>query len=224
MFPSCSSCAPTVSVCGKNKHSASHHTSDHIFCNEKSHRLSYRKRKAMVLLFVQRKRHRPTTWLLLFGFSISLTAVLIGISSLNAVLDALKATNTQLPVYSTMQNTGLSLALSIYLFSIVNCLVVTNYWMASKHREFAIRKAFGWANRQLIRLILLEMAKLLTVSFGISLSLLLLLAHQNSSIFSFQVTPFFLTGTLAMLLLTLFLSSILPVLRILKIHPAEVLS
>ena len=90
-----------------------------------------------------KRKCRPTTILLAIGFSISIMSVLVGISAINDILTSLAEADQEIPIFNTMQNTGISLALSIYLFSIANCLVVTNYWIITKRRDMAIRKAFS---------------------------------------------------------------------------------
>lgn len=171
-----------------------------------------------------KRKCKPTTLLLVIGFAISLTAVLIGVSAVNSVITSLSEMDSETPIYSTMQNTGLSLSLAIYAFSIANCLVVTNYWMIAQRRDMAIRKAFGWSNCQLIRMVVNEMAGTLAISLFISAFFLILLKKWNAAIFSIEFTPFFLAGTLAILLFTLMISVLIPIVRILKIHPAEVIS
>lgn len=171
-----------------------------------------------------RRKATPTTLLLTVGFAVSLTSVLMGISTISTLLTDLSSMESEAPIYLTMQNTGLSLALAIYLFSIVNCLVITNYWIITRRRDFAIRKAFGWPNRRLIGLIATEMVEILAVSLCISIIFLALLGQWNPTIFRVQLTPLFVAGTLALLLLTLALSIIIPIIRILKILPAEVIS
>lgn len=176
------------------------------------------------MLQTLKRKCRPTTILLIVGFAISLTSVLIGISSVNSVISALSEMDSETPIYLTMQNTGLSLVLAIYAFSIANCLVVTNYWMITQRRDMAIRKAFGWSDWQLIRMIISKMAGTLAISLAISAGLLTALGNWNTAMFSIEFTPFFLFGTLALLLFTLSVSVLIPVIRILKIRPAEVIS
>lgn len=171
-----------------------------------------------------KRKCRPTTFLLIVGFAISLTSVLIGISSINSVMSSLSEMDSETPIYLTMQNTGLSLALAIYVFSIANCLVVTNYWIITKRRDMAIRKAFGWSDRQLIYMIISEMAGTLAISLVISAGLLAMLKNWNTAIFSLELTPFFILGTCGLLLFTLLVSVLIPVIHILKIRPAEVIS
>ncbi len=171
-----------------------------------------------------KRKCRPTTILLIIGFAVSLTSILIGISSINSILISLSETDGDTPIYLTMQNTGLSLALAIYIFSIANCLVVTNYWMIAQRHDMAIYKAFGWSNIQLIGAIIADMAGTLFISLCISIVLLGLLERWNTALFSVQLTPFFLIGTLILLLFTLAVSTAIPIVKIMKIHPAEVLS
>lgn len=176
------------------------------------------------MLQIIKRKCRPTTFLLIVGFAISLTSVLIGISSVNSLISSLSEMDSETPIYLTMQNTGLSLALAIYIFSIANCLVVTNYWIITKRRDMAIRKAFGWSNWHLICLIISEMAGTLMISLAISAGLLAVLGNWNSAMFSIELTPFFVIGTCGLLLFTLCVAVLIPVIQILKIRPAEVIS
>ena len=168
-----------------------------------------------------KRKCRPTTILLAIGFSISIMSVLVGISAINDILTSLAEADQEIPIFNTMQNTGISLALSIYLFSIVNCLVVTNYWIITKRRDI---KAFGWSNYNLICAVVSEMAEILLVSLCIGFLLIEVFSRMTEGIISIHITPFFLCGTLLLLLFTLVISVIIPVIRILKIHPAEAIS
>lgn len=167
---------------------------------------------------------RPTTILLIIGFAISIASVLIGISTVNSIILAISKADYEIPILSTMQNTGVSLAFSIYLFSIANCLVVTNYWIITRQRDMTICKAFGWSNYHLIRSILAEMAGILFISLCIGIVLIAAFSKLTDGALSVDITPFFLFGTVLLLLFTLAVSLIIPIIRILKIHPAEVIS
>ena len=168
---------------------------------------------------------KPTTILMMIGFSISFTSVLSGISSVDSVLSSISSMNSDnTPIYSVMENTGMTLALEICLFSIANCLVATNYWIITKHREMAIRKAFGWSNRQLIGLVFKEIGTILILSMAVSSVLLTIISNSDLPILSVQMSIFFIVGTILFLLLTLVVASIIPIRRIMKIHPAEVIS
>ena len=166
---------------------------------------------------------KPTTILLIIGFSISITAVLVGIRSIHTILSAMDETNSDLPIIQTMQNTGLTLSISIYCFSILNSFAVTNYWMITKRRNFAIQKAFGWTNRQLIGQICRNMSVILLISSVISSSLLLLTTYIKNDVIRVQLSPIFVLETVLLILITLLFSMIIPIKRIIKIEPAEVI-
>ncbi len=162
--------------------------------------------------------------LLIVGFAISFTAVLIGISSVNSSLIAMEKSGQTEPVYDTMRQTGMSLAISIYGFSVVNCIVVTNYRMITRRKNMAIKKAFGWSARRLLGEISAEMGVLIMIGLFISVCVLTMLVRWRGDLFSINLTPFFLTGTVALLLLTLMISTIVPFVKIIQIRPAEVIS
>lgn len=171
-----------------------------------------------------KRKCRPTTILLIIGFAISISSVLIGISTVNSIILAISKADYKIPILSTMLNSGVSIALSIYLFSIANCLVVTNYWIITRQRDMAICKAFGWSNYHLIRSVLAEMAGILFISLCIGIVLIAAFTKLTDGALSVDITPFFLFGTVFLLLFTLAVSLIIPIIRILKIHPAEVIS
>lgn len=171
-----------------------------------------------------KRKCRPTTILLATGFSISIMSVLVGISAIHTILTYLAEADQETPIFNTMQGTGISLALSIYLFSIANCLVVTNYWIITRRRDMAIRKAFGWSNDNLICEVVSEMAQILLVSLCLAFILIEIFSRMTEGVLSIQITPFFLCVTLLLLFFTLVISVIVPVIRILKIRPAEVIS
>ena len=166
-----------------------------------------------------KRRCRPTTLMLILGFAISMTAVLIGISVIHGLLESLSSAGQEAPILQTIQNSGLSLALRIYLFSMVNCMTAANFWVISRRRDLAVCKAFGWSGARIIG----ELAGILLFSLGLGLLLTGGLSHLTSGVLSIHITPFFLGSTLLLLLFTLAVSAAVPVVRILGIHPAEVI-
>ena len=146
----------------------------------------------------------------------------IEVNDIPALISA-REVDIETPILLTMENTGLSLSFSIYLFSIANCLVVTNYWIITKRQDMAIRKAFGWSNKNLMTYITAEMGGILVVSLLLSALALGLLAVWSPEQFAFTITPLFLLGTIGLLLITLCIAVAIPFYRILKIKPAEVI-
>ena len=176
------------------------------------------------MIYRLKRKIGATSVLLTVGFSISFTAVLIGISSVNSALIVMKETGQTTPIYDTMKQTGMSLAISIYAFSVINCLVVTNYWIITRRRNLAVKKAFGWSDLRLLVEISAEMGELIIIGLMISVCALAALINWGEGLFSIRLTPFFMIGTAALLLLTLIISAAVPFIKIIKIRPAEVVS
>lgn len=171
-----------------------------------------------------KRKCTATTILLGAGFAISMMSILIGVSAANSILLSLSEIGSDAPVLLTMQNSGLSFAISIYLFSIANCLVVTNYWIITRRRNMAICKAFGWSNYNLICSVIAELSVILLISLFVGIALTFAFSCLAAGLITISITPFFLCSTIALLLLTLIVSSVIPIARIMKIHPAEVIA
>lgn len=56
-----------------------------------------------------------------------------------------------------MNNTEASVVLFIYLFSIANCVIISEFWIEQRRVEVAIKKAFGFSNFKLVKDIFREM-------------------------------------------------------------------
>lgn len=166
---------------------------------------------------------KPTTLLMVGGFAISLMSMMVGISTVDRIMTMLNQYESEVPIALSMQNTGLSLSVSIYVFSLANCFAITNYWIITKRREMAIRKAFGWRGLDLVLFIGKDLLKIIAVSLVAAGLLTVVLSKKVSSYFAVKITPFFVLGTVALLLVTLVLSMVVPIARIIKIRPAEVI-
>lgn len=173
-------------------------------------------------MFKLREICHPTFILMIVGFFISFMSLTIGISSIDMILKRLDIIeNSGTPIFDVMKNNGVTLSFEIYLFSIVNCLVSTDYWIINKERELSIYKAFGWSDRELIKRIMKELMIILLIC--LLLSILTAAAVIQTKYFSIEINYFFILSMTILLIVTLFISMVIPVYRILKISPAEVI-
>lgn len=168
-----------------------------------------------------KRKCRPAVLLLITGFAISMASVLVGISTTEAVLRFAAEDAASLPVAHTMHNTGLSLAMSVYMFSVVNCAVTANYLVISRKRDLAVCKAFGWTNTDIIQRLAKEISAALTAGLLLGWRITAFFSSHSREIISVEITPFLIVSTLALLVFTKALSMVAPVTHILKIHPAE---
>lgn len=166
----------------------------------------------------------PTAWLLMAGFAIALTTMIVGVGLLQESLTEIQkaANELDIPLLQTMQDTGFTFMVYLYFFSIINCMVVANFWIINKMRDLAIRKAFGWGVSGLIGFIAGELLKILFCSMIISVFIIVLLRISMPEYFTFPVTISILAGAVIILFLTLGLSLVVPVIRIIQIKPREV--
>lgn len=121
-------------------------------------------------MFKLREICHPTFILMIVGFFVSFMSLTIGISSIDMILKRLDIIeNSGMPIFDAMKNNGVTLSFEIYLFSIVNCLVSTDYWIINKERELSIYKAFGWSDRELIKRIMKELMIILLICLLLSI-------------------------------------------------------
>ena len=171
-----------------------------------------------------KRKCRPTTILLAIGFSISIMSVLVGISAINDILTSLAEADQEIPIFNTMQTQGFPLHSQFICFLLrialwlqtIGLLRSVETWQSVKRSAGQIITSFArWYQK---------MAEILLVSLCIGFLLIEVFSRMTEGIISIHITPFFLCGTLLLLLFTLVISVIIPVIRILKIHPAEVIS
>ena len=97
-----------------------------------------------------------------------------------------------------------------------------NLTMPDKNLMVSLCDELSTAAR-IIGAVVCELAGILLISLGLGLLLTAGLSHLTSGVLSIHITPFFLGSTLLLLLFTLAVSAAVPVVRILGIHPAEVI-
>lgn len=110
----------------------------------------------------------------------------------------------------------------LLLFSISNCIVISNIWIQRRRKEFVIRKAFGASLVYIGKLILKELFQIalgaLLVSFIIQEVYYKILDNRGLySNYRIQELGYIFLGMISCVVLTLFI----PMLQIAKIKPAE---
>lgn len=113
------------------------------------------------------------------------------------------------------------LGVLLYLFALINVMIISFYWVNARKREVGIRKAYGATNQEIIILLLKEILIIIAVSAIIAflIQTMIQIFVRNGFEFSewMRVALFYL-GTIV---ITALVSILVPVRYILKIHPAE---
>ncbi len=113
------------------------------------------------------------------------------------------------------------LGMLLYIFALINVMIISFYWVNVRKREVGIRKAYGATNQEIIFLLLKEMLIVITISAVIAflIQMIIQLVMRNELMFSEWITiAFFYLGTI---IVSALVSILVPVRYILKLHPAE---
>lgn len=113
------------------------------------------------------------------------------------------------------------LGILLYLFALINVMIISFYWVNLRKREVAIRKAYGAANHEIVVLLLKEMLLIITVSAVIAFlaQMLIQIIMGNGVMFSdWIIISLFYLG---MIIMAALISVLVPIIYILKIQPAE---
>lgn len=106
-----------------------------------------------------------------------------------------------------------------------NILVVSTFWILDRKKEICIRKAFGAEKKHIILLIYKELSILMLFSIVISLLLQLLFITPLSSLLkiNLSISPLYLIMLFIMAFILIFLASIFPVIRSLRMEISQCL-
>lgn len=113
--------------------------------------------------------------------------------------------------------------LLMYLFSLVNCIIVAGYWINRRRYEIAIRKIFGYTNIEITLFLAKELLAIVGLSFLISIVVQLLFGNiYNSTTHNLWTFNYIniLTG-LVFVVITTVITVIVPARLTIKMQPVE---
>lgn len=121
------------------------------------------------------------------------------------------------------EDTGLSFAVVIYLFSIINCIIVSEFWIVQRKREIAVRKAFGWDNFDVVLLVFKDMFRLVGTTCLISLLLGFILSKVfiNLISLSIQFDMVNIVTVVIYIFMTSIISILCPIYKVTKMTPVK---
>lgn len=114
----------------------------------------------------------------------------------------------------------------IYIFCIVMIFFVIEFWMMRRKEEFAIRKAFGYTNAKLFKMIFYELLCILLAAIVLSETFLAVLSYLNTGLYVLEISDIYNRFVMEVIfgVVTLFSVSISPLLKLLKYRPAQLMS
>ena len=119
----------------------------------------------------------------------------------------------------------LFVALIGYIITIIFAINITVFWIEKRKYEISVRKAFGFTNGSIMKMIFKEMIGFAIISFAISIIVQFLLGLAVGSIANYTLKLYLpnLVIGLVVVLVTALVTTLIPAIKAIKVEPAEAL-
>lgn len=112
-----------------------------------------------------------------------------------------------------------------YLVTLVFAINITIFWIEKRKYEISVRKAFGFTNGSIMKMIFIEMIGFAIISFVIAIIMQFVLSVVVGSIANYTLQLYLpnLVIGLVVVLVTALVTTLIPVIKAIKVEPAEAL-
>ena len=119
----------------------------------------------------------------------------------------------------------LFVALIGYIITIIFAINITVFWIEKRKYEISVRKAFGFTNGSILKMIFKEMIGFAIISFAIAIIVQFLLGLAVGSIANYTLKLYLpnLVIGLFVVLVTALVTTLIPAIKAIKVEPAEAL-
>ena len=119
----------------------------------------------------------------------------------------------------------LFVALIGYIITIIFAINITVFWIEKRKYEISVRKAFGFTNGSIMKMIFKEMIGFAIMSFAIAIIVQFLLGLAVGSIANYTLKLYLpnLVIGLFVVLVTALVTTLIPAIKAIKVEPAEAL-
>ncbi len=118
----------------------------------------------------------------------------------------------------TMENI---VSVGLFLFALINTVIISYYWITVRRREIAIRKAFGASNLRVMGLVTFELIKLIGAAALLASITQVVIWQIRGDEISFADSGILAVGLLLAITAAIIAAMIVPVRYILHIQPSE---
>lgn len=139
-------------------------------------------------------------------------------SDLNIFSSEVKTTQNVFTGSLTSENL---ISIGLFLFALINTLIISYYWVIVRRHEIAIIKAFGAGNAQIIKLMMSEFARIISLSAVFAVLVQCSVWKLQGYSIRLSDSVFLITGLLLSISVASFVVMIIPVRIILNIQPSE---
>ena len=119
----------------------------------------------------------------------------------------------------------LFVALIGYIITIIFAINITVFWIEKRKYEISVRKAFGFTNGSIMKMIFKEMIGFAIISFAIAIIVQFLLGLAVGSIANYTLKLYLpnLVIGFVVVLVTALVTTLIPAIKAIKVEPAEAL-
>lgn len=141
-----------------------------------------------------------------------------GRSNVNAVIDKSSGQSTTENTYARQK---IEVNYIVYIFCLVNSVLVSYFWIEARKREIAIRKAFGFGNFKLIGMLFADVIKLMVFSLVIFLAVYAAGYRWLAGIMRIYINLPTFMRLLGAIFLTTIITVIYPVFSVIRMMPSK---
>lgn len=132
-----------------------------------------------------------------------------------------RITNTQNDIFQSSLSTENIISAGLFLFALINTIIISYYWVVVRRREIAVRKAFGAGNFRIIGLVTAELLSLVGISAVLALLTQIIIWRIQGGEIELIDSAVLAVGLLLAITLAVIIAMIVPVWFILHIQPSE---
>lgn len=138
----------------------------------------------------------------------------------NAEIYTLETTNNEKIFQSSISGQSI-ISIGLFIFALLNTMIISYYLVFVRKKEIAIRKAFGFTNFRIIKMLMKDIGVLVILSAGIAIILQLFIDLVIIKQFNFYNYITLLFPMLICIVVSVLVAVIVPIRFVLKIDPAE---
>lgn len=138
----------------------------------------------------------------------------------NATIYSIETTNNENIFQSNISGQSI-IFIGLFMFALLNTMIISYYLVFVRKREIAIRKAFGFTNARIIKMLMKDIGELVVLSAIIGIVLQLIIDLVITHNFSFYNYITLLLPMLICIVISIAVAVIIPIRLVIKIDPAE---
>ncbi len=146
---------------------------------------------------------------------------IMAVDSFNSVSAVVDKYTGQSTVSNTYARQNMKVNYIVYVFCLVNSILVSYFWIIARRKEIAIRKAFGYSNVRIIAMLFENVLEMMAAALALFLILYLVGFYWFSNMLHIYINLRTLAGVIIVMIVTSLISIIYPSIKVLGMNSAQ---